>query len=1153
MAAPRQDRRTHLRSPAALAIAAAAAVHAYGSGVLSGLSPRSASAQTGAQPDVSGLGFGDLKYPGPAVRGKLAFAGTHVASWREGSTDRLVLRGDVRVTIGEYQFRAKHAAAWLQDRGDGAKQVFVYVSGIRNAESAVGGVGVDTDALPVRGVIIPDGSSLPGGGGGVEIQADSLVTARPQKSTAWPAIDESLAFVDLAEGQFARSMATLRGERAATDSLPPLPKFTPRSTFPPRVVKVTPPKPDSPRATNQTQGARGGARPEDRPTDRPVDRVAQQPNQRPAQGAGNAAAAGAGPTTQNTQGQNTQAQNTQAAQGSQSNGGRATGSAATGPVGAAPTQAATVPGGAAGSGGAAIIPREGTLVIAPGDVTVITGTDENAVVASKGVSMQYVSAKEDRVLQMTAQRAVVFMEPGELADMFTLGADRVRGIYLEGDVTASDGQFTIRGPQVYYDLRANRAMMPDAVLHTYDQTRGVPLYIRAKALRQESPTGYSLENARITNSAFFDPELSVGASRITVSRVPGQVAEAQAEVEEGEAPARIQDRTWVRADDITVRAMGVPVMYWPRYSGDPEERLIKDIRIENRSGSGAGVLSTLNAYALLGMQSPSNVSADLLADYYFERGPAIGTRIGWSGPRSEGGLFAYMVPFDSGTDVMKPGTKIDRDDEFRGVITGEQRSQIDSVWSVQAEWAFLSDEALVDAFFEQLGETRREFTNRIRAKRMENNTLLSIEAKGSFNDFLSNEYLLQSPGYSVARLPEVIYTRIADDLLPDVSPGWLTWSSDSRIGLIEMQFDESEAREHGFTTDTLAQKALGINASQRLGDVLRGQGLTGTPIFRADTRHEVSMQAQAGPVRIQPYVVARATAYDDSFEQFSPDEDDRLRLFGGGGVRLSTTISRVLDDADSRLFDVHRLRHVMEPNITIWAGGTSVESSDLPIYDSEVEALTDGLVVKLGLNQVLQTYRGGPGRWHTVDLLQLNTEIVISDDEAGEKAPIGRYFDFRPERTAAGDYFLADMAFRLTDATSITASTVYDFDSAQQDSSSIGLLVSHAPGFVSLVDLRYINPQDSTYLSLGTSFDLTSKYSIAAGANYDFDESKFQTVGVDLRRRFSSVMIGVNASYNEITSETSFGFVIRPFGAVGGVGATGVGGDSTGLLNRFRQ
>ncbi len=90
--------------------------------------------------------------------------------------------------------------------------------------------------------------------------------------------------------------------------------------------------------------------------------------------------------------------------------------------------------------------------------------------------------------------------------------------------------------------------------------------------------------------------------------------------------------------------------------------------------------------------------------------------------------------------------------------------RLDDEWSVFLEGSYISDEAFVDAFFEDLAETRREFTNSIYFRRLKANSLLSLEARGTFNDFISNEYLFQSQGYAVERLPEFRYERIGQQL-----------------------------------------------------------------------------------------------------------------------------------------------------------------------------------------------------------------------------------------------------------------------------------------------------------------------------------------------------------------------------------------------------
>jgi hypothetical protein len=790
-----------------------------------------------------------------------------------------------------------------------------------------------------------------------------------------------------------------------------------------------------------------------------------------------------------------------------------------------------------------IFSREGIIVIAPprDQVVFVPGEDENAIIITGGVSIQYADLATGRVLQMTAQRAVIFTDPGKIMDASRLGADKVHAIFLEGDVTATDGTLTVRGPQVCYDLRLNKAFMPDAVFWTYDQKRRLPLYVRAKSLRQESAREFVAKNAVVTNSPFFDPELAIGASTVTITKQVREVEEEQPLV--GPAgPKRTETRTVVDARNITVEAMGVPVFYWPTYSGDPSTFPIKDIRIENRSGSGAAFKTTLNAYALLGLKRPGDTVADLFTDYYFDRGLAMGTKISWDRRESQGGVQAYSLFNDRGVDVLKNGARIEHDGEFRGFFTAEERYRLDEHWSLLAEAASVSDPNFIEGFFQQMAEDRREFTNRLQARRIEGNTYFSFQVKGTFDDTLFNEYLLESAGYAVNKTPEAFYSRQADDLLAESYPGLLTYTSEYRAGSMSMAFDEVLANQRGFTTDASAQIAFGINANQSIADRLRAQGLFESPVTRLDTRQELSMQTSIGHLNVNPFVVGRVTYWDNSFDAFSPDQNDQTRLWGAAGVRFSTTMQRIYESVDSSLLDIHRIRHVVEPNATVWVSGTSIEEGDLPVYDKEVEQLADGNMTRVGITQTFQTQRGGPGQWHSVDLLTLSTDFVFSSNDTPVTSPIGRFFDYRPELSNAGNFFVVDGVLRLTDATSLTGGVVYDMDLRQQATSDIGILIRQAPQLVAIADLRYVNAMNTTYLNLGASYQLTDKYSALLGATYDATNGGFQSTVVEMHRRFSSTVLGVAVAYNDISGETSFGIVFQPYGATSEARVMGLGG-----------
>ena len=55
------------------------------------------------------------------------------------------------------------------------------------------------------------------------------------------------------------------------------------------------------------------------------------------------------------------------------------------------------------------------------------------------------------------------------------------------------------------------------------------------------------------------------------------------------------------------------------------------------------------------------------------------------------------------------------------------------------------------------------------------------------------------------------------------------------------------------------------------------------------------------------------------------------QLMLGGGARASTRFVEVDNTARSEFFDVHRLRHIIEPNSTLWWGWDSLPDGAFPL------------------------------------------------------------------------------------------------------------------------------------------------------------------------------------------------------------------------------
>lgn len=756
----------------------------------------------------------------------------------------------------------------------------------------------------------------------------------------------------------------------------------------------------------------------------------------------------------------------------------------------------------------------GIISFAAGEAAFVVGQEEDAVVVTDNVVVNYIDVRASRTLEIRAQRAVIFFEKGARPDGNELPSAKVRGIYVEGDVVATDGQMHFRAPRIYYDVQNNRALGIDAVFWTYDERLGMPLYVRAKTLRQTASQQVEGQDVTISASSFFEPQFSLAASRVTVTRErsPDEVS-----------------RTILHGEDLTPRIVGVPFFYWPSFTGDADRFPLREIRVENSSSAGAGIKTRWDLFGIFGVDMPG-WNADLLLDGWLKRGPGIGVDFGWTERTIEGNLLAYMVPYDRGTDVLPTGARAERDGDFRGIFLAEHRWEIGDHWTLFLEAAHISDENFVAAYNKPLAETRREFTNAATIRYIGDNSIFTGQLKGTFNDFVANEYLLQSLGYSVNRTPEFFYARTSDDLLGGVDPGVLTWSHEYRIGIYSLAFTEPTAAEMGFNTFARSINAFGIAPGMSISDAWHALGLNEDWFFRADTRQEFDFHAHAGPVNITPFVVGRITAYDDGFSAFSPTDSDHIRLWGGGGVRADTTLQRIYDDADSRLLDIHRLRHIVRPSATIWGGATSRPQSSLPVIDERVESITDGFAARGGVTQVLQTQRGGPGRWRTVDMLRISTDVVWSSDGTPRESPIGRFFDYRPEYSMLGKFFTADAVWQATDSLALTFNDVYSFDLNRQEHVAAGAIIQHSADFSTFAELHYINARNATYVDAGGTFRITPHYVIGATVTYDTDRGNFQDTNFRVIREFEAFDLGLRVRYDNITSEVSVGVSIVPHG-----------------------
>ena len=239
------------------------------------------------------------------------------------------------------------------------------------------------------------------------------------------------------------------------------------------------------------------------------------------------------------------------------------------------------------------------------------GDAESTLTLVGNIRVVYLDPQTKRGMTLTADKAVIFLDVGgfdpDAGQALTAGT--VRGVYLEDHVVATDGDYTLRGPRVFYDLTTDRAIVLDAVFHSWDIKQKVPIYVRAESLRQLSRTQWSATNARLTTSEFHEPHFAIGMNKLVVTQHDNE-----------DQPTQF---SYV-ANDTSLNIGSTPVFGWPTLSGDATKPPIRAIDVGYDSQNGAEIQTRWDIFALMDKRPPDGLDASLLIDGFTRRGAAIG-------------------------------------------------------------------------------------------------------------------------------------------------------------------------------------------------------------------------------------------------------------------------------------------------------------------------------------------------------------------------------------------------------------------------------------------------------------------------------------------------------------------------------------------------
>jgi len=724
--------------------------------------------------------------------------------------------------------------------------------------------------------------------------------------------------------------------------------------------------------------------------------------------------------------------------------------------------------------------------------------------------------EEGGLLELQADYAVVFFsldqtdpnkEKPPAEDLLAMGA--VKGIYLSGDVLMTQGQRTIRAEELYYDFERKKAIVEDAEMRTFSPKEGIPIYIRAKELRQVAENKFTAEDVTVTTSEFHKPQvwLDVKSMKITdttpTDEQKGGVTKSSYDAEMRDVNVKMYDMTILHLDRM-------------RSNLERPDTALKSAHLGSNSRWGYMLETRWYLARLLGLQEPEGTDSTLAVDYFSKRGVGVGVEVEYAREDYFGRVLGYIIN-DKGEDRLGRHTTrkdLEPERELRGRFLWRHRQFLAHNWQLTGEISYSSDMNFLESYYRSDFDVGKQQETLLHLKRIEDNWGLSFLAKVRINDFVNK----------LEELPTVEFHRTGQSFFNDR----LTLYSDSQISRFRQRYASS-------TTSPGPQQFFTF----------------------ATTRNEVDMPFSLGKAKIVPFV-AGTVAYEDRMGFYQEidgttgaREDDVY--YGETGVRISRQPWwKVYPGARSRLLDVDQLRHIVRPHMTAVS------------YHEAESVIEQRDMVNLGLSQRLQTKRGTGEQRRTVDWMRLNTDVTFVNNDGSASAGADQFIWNKPfipmvntysegvlqtdrrSTVMSGvrrDYVGADYSWRISDTTAILSDMNYDLQSGVVQQFNVGFSRMRWPDLSYYVGSRYLkritinDPTTGMKLQEGSNafvfaiaYVLDPRYTVVFSQEIDFDYGATVGSEISLIRHYHRMYWGLTFRADESLDERGIVFSIWPQG-----------------------
>jgi len=792
--------------------------------------------------------------------------------------------------------------------------------------------------------------------------------------------------------------------------------------------------------------------------------------------------------------------------------------------------------------------RLGTRTFKPWDLeTVDISADERAWVITGGLNLIVYNVAGIGTVDILTDRAVIWWPRGA-GNQGMAGAEITQSqrepleVYLEGNVVVRQGPRTIECKYMYYDVARSVAVASDAELEADSEQIGSPVYFRARQLRQVAEQKFIADRTQVTLSRFPTPGYDLQTEQAVLEGVP----KAAVDPKTGQPTTRTGYH--ISATNNFFHIEGLPVLFLPSVEKDLEELStpLRRVAVRQSRTYGTELHTTWDMFQLLGREQPDSIRKwDLDLDYMSERGPGAGTLLDYRGDSFLGiegknwGLIDTWWLYDEGEDRLGEGRKdIQPEEHTRGRFLYRHRQHLPSDFSLNVEIAWITDINFLEQFFEREWEEDKDHETALYLKQQRDNWAWSVTARARLMDFLT----------TTNQMPQLDFYLLGEPLLWDR----LTYFQHSSIGYLEL-----------------------LDADRTNGDIYPGTLGNDGPTFvggRADTLHEIDLPFSAGPFRIVPYAVGRASWWSRAIEH-----DDEDRLWGAAGARASLPLWRVYPCVENDLFNVHGLAHKIVFSVDYSWAESDLDHDLLPQYDeleddseqtfrkrflfrdyglttfgslipptgpagidprlyairrglmTAPESVDDLHVLRFGARQRLQTKRGVPGERRVIDWMTLDTQFA--------------WFPNEDEDNFGEDFGLItyDYAWHIGDRTSILSHGWFETYEDAPMIWNVGVFMERPPRGSFYIGYNILDPIDSRVLKTSYNYWMSPKWISSFTTSYDFGETENLGQSIVLTRIGADLVFRVGFSFNPLRDNYGIGVEIMPrvapdlhLGSIGG-------------------